>query len=108
MDFAIFRKRFDELIRSRGFTPFGFSVELGMTPSTVQRHLVGTRVPDLESVIRYAKFFGVSTDWLLGLSDERYETDDPRIKKLAKLYTLAQEKDRAVIDLILSRYEAND
>ena len=108
MDFTIFRKRFDELIRSHGFTPFGFSVELNMTPSTVQRHLAGTRVPDLESVIKYATYFKVSTDWLLGLSDERYELDDPRIKKLTTLYSLAQEKDREVIDLILSRYDSND
>ena len=43
---------------------------LNITVSTYQRYEYGTRNPSLEILIKLAKYFNVSTDYLLGLSDD--------------------------------------
>lgn len=43
---------------------------LNITVSTYQRYEYGTRNPSLEILIKIATYFNVSTDYLLGLSDD--------------------------------------
>ncbi|MCM1441023.1 MAG: helix-turn-helix domain-containing protein [Roseburia sp.] len=44
-------------------------VKLGVCNQTISFWESGQREPDLDALIEIAKFFGVSTDYLLGVSD---------------------------------------
>jgi transcriptional regulator with XRE-family HTH domain len=46
------------------------SVHLRLKPSIISSYENGTRFPSLSIVIRYAQLFHVSTDYILGLSDD--------------------------------------
>ena len=104
MDYSTFRENFGSLLRMRGITGFGLAVELGITPSTVTRHLAGTRNPELEYVVKYAQYFNVSIDWLLGLSTERYEAIPQESRDLLSLYAAATNDDKNVIQAVLAKY----
>ena len=41
---------------------------LGVTANTVSYYVTGTRVPNIDQIIKIAQFFDVSTDYLLGIS----------------------------------------
>ena len=43
--------------------------EFGVDKSTIAKYETGERSPDLETLVRLARFFNVSTDFLLGLED---------------------------------------
>ena len=43
--------------------------EIGCDVSTITKHYNGNNPVDLEMLYKYANYFGVSTDYLLGLSD---------------------------------------
>ena len=45
--------------------------KLSMTQGNVSKLLSGTQQPTLETVYHIAKTYGVSVDWLLGLTDEK-------------------------------------
>jgi transcriptional regulator with XRE-family HTH domain len=58
-----------KLARHRtGFTQEEVAKALNMTQQTLARYETGTREPDFETLGTLAEFYGVSTDWLLGLS----------------------------------------
>ncbi len=44
--------------------------ELQVKPATVSRYENGTNEPDIKTIGWYAKRFGVSTDWIFGLTDD--------------------------------------
>lgn len=55
----------------------------GIAPSTIGTYERGTREPSLETLLEMSKFFNVSLDYLLGVSeDERtledFQEDNPR------------------------------
>lgn len=43
---------------------------LNITARTIRKYESGTCRPTFEGIIKLAEFFGVSTDYLLGLSDD--------------------------------------
>ena len=60
---------------------------LGMTQPTYARYEKGDREPDLETLKTIAIYFGVTSDWLLGLTDVK--VGNPR----------AEEAERKLIGL---------
>lgn len=67
--FPIFQNRLRELQGKMSNT--AFADFLGMSRQTVGFYLNGNRVPDILGLTQIAKKCKVSTDWLLGLSEER-------------------------------------
>lgn len=61
--------------------------------STINKHYNGDRKISTEYVIKYAKYFGVSTDYLLGLSDISVIADDKALERLSDM--LQEEKNVA-------------
>ena len=60
------------LLELRGNTPqVEFSASIGVKQQTYAQWELGHRQPKIQEVVRLATHFGVSTDWLLGLSDEK-------------------------------------
>ena len=56
-----------ELRKARGITQSYLAEVLGVSFQTISRWETGVVVPDVKYVIAMAKFFGVTTDQILGL-----------------------------------------
>lgn len=52
-----------------------FAERMGLNPSTIANYESGKREPDYELLVKFADFFGVSTDYLLGRSDNPQMTE---------------------------------
>ncbi|MCM1289473.1 MAG: helix-turn-helix domain-containing protein [Corallococcus sp.] len=64
-----FAKRLKELRKERKLSQAALALETGLTQSAVASWEVLTNVPSAEAIIVLAKYFGVTTDYLLGLED---------------------------------------
>ena len=68
MDFSI---RLENLIQEKNITQKQLSAELHIAPTTVNGYVNNYREPDFDTLVRLAQYFDVSSDYLLGLSDEK-------------------------------------
>lgn len=58
-----------ELRREKGLTQTELANEISTTQDTISLWELGKSYPDIVNVVKICKFFGVSADYLLGLSD---------------------------------------
>ena len=61
-----FGERLRILIEEKDITQKELAAQLNIAPSTVSSYVQSTREPDFKTLIEIAKFFGVTTDYLLG------------------------------------------
>ncbi len=61
--------RIRELRKEKNLSTKTLAQEFNVTERTIQRWESGERVPPLEVVVGLAKFFEVTTDYLLGVED---------------------------------------
>ena len=61
--------RIKELREGRRLSQEGLAMKLNTSQSTISDFETGERTPDLEHLRAFAKFFDVSLDYLVGLSD---------------------------------------
>ena len=66
----IFAKRVKELRKQRRLSQVELGEVLGLTHKSISTIESGLRGTTIEKLILLAKFFDVSTDYLLGLKDE--------------------------------------
>ncbi len=64
-----FSERLKELRVEKGLSQMALASETGLTAAAIGFWELGKRVPNAEAVVTLAKYFGVSTDYLLGLED---------------------------------------
>ena len=64
-------QRIKELRQQKNITQKQLSEVLAVTPLTIQRYECGSRCPDIDTVIELCKYFKVSSDYLIGLSDKQ-------------------------------------
>ena len=62
--------RLKDLRKSRGETQENLSKYLGITAQAYPKYEYGLRKPSLETTAKLADYFGVSVDYLLGLTDK--------------------------------------
>ncbi|MDL2248795.1 helix-turn-helix transcriptional regulator [Tyzzerella sp. OttesenSCG-928-J15] len=67
--------RIKELRQEKGLTQAEFSALLGKKESTARMWEIGRSNPEYSTLIDIAKFFNVTTDYLLGLTEFRTNTD---------------------------------
>jgi transcriptional regulator with XRE-family HTH domain len=68
----ILAKRLKNLREAKNLTQKDLALVLGLnSKSTITNYGQNDREPDYETLIKIAKYFGVSTDYLLGLKDEQ-------------------------------------
>ena len=108
MDYSTFQERLKALMDSHGFGMKALADKMNITSATLSRYLSGNRSPEVPYVVKLAEFFGVSVDWLLGVNDDRYETLPPEIREVSKLYYLATEDDRKVVQAVLNKYKTKE
>ncbi len=65
----IFHKRLKELREEMGFSQEKLAKKLGYTQTCITKWESGQRNPSLDDLMALAKFFNVTTDYLLGLTD---------------------------------------
>lgn len=68
---AEFKDRLRELRKEKGLTQQELADFVGINRSTFPLYELGKREPVLTNVIPLANYFQVTTDYLLGLTDER-------------------------------------
>lgn len=76
MSLSVFRERLQSLRRKEGWSQQDVADRLGIPRSSYAGYENGSREPDFEMLVRLAELFGVSSDYLLGV------TDDPRPARL--------------------------
>ena len=101
--------RLKELREQRRLNQEGLALKLSVSQSTISAYEVGERTPDLETLLNITKFFDVSLDYLVGLSDVKQSItySDLSPAELEHLHTYRQlseldrEKVKAYIDGLL-------
>lgn len=68
---ALFPSQLRELRGGRGISQETLARDLGVSKSTIGLYETGDTLPDAQTLHDLAVYFGVSADWLLGLSDYR-------------------------------------
>jgi len=63
-----FAPRIKEARKRTGFTQKEVSEETGIQQSKLSKYENGDLEPNLETLGKLAEFYGVSTDWLLGIT----------------------------------------
>lgn len=66
-----FKDRVKELRRNRGWSQQDFASKIGIVQSVVAGYESGKKTASPDKLIEIAKLFGVSLDYLLGMSDEK-------------------------------------
>ena len=89
--------RIRQLCAENGISINKLESELGFSTSTIQKWRT-TNAPNAGNVVKVAKFFNVSTDYLLGTSDIRTTLDDfvndDSIVSLQRARSQMSEKDK--------------
>lgn len=66
-----FIERLKELRDDKGISQQALAKETGISKSAIAFWELGQRIPNAQAVIILAKYFNVSTDYLLGMTDEK-------------------------------------
>lgn len=75
-----FQDRLKGLIKSRKITATSFARSIGIKRQSVAQYLSGDVQPKADNIKKMSEFFGVSSDYLLGLTDG--PTDDTTIQAI--------------------------
>lgn len=96
-----------ELRREMDCTQSKLADILGVTQDSISLWENNKRVPDTQYIVAMAKFFDVTTDYLLGLTDEyksvRFSEENRRVclppdeNALLKKYRALSEKEKALL-----------
>ena len=62
-----FQERLSELLLQRGIKPYRLSKEIGVSEGLISNWRSGERRPAMDNIIKLARYFKVSADYLLGI-----------------------------------------
>lgn len=103
-------ERLTEVRKNHGYTRTRLAEELKKPYRTITNYETGEREPGHDYIIKIAKMFGVTTDYLLGLSDNPQTTSEDIQKNnisnneihLVKKYRALDEHGKKVIDMLIN------
>lgn len=72
---ADFHQRLIELRKEKGLSQYAFAEIVNSTRSTISGYETEGKEPSFAQLIVFAEFFGVSIDYLLGYSNQRWYND---------------------------------
>lgn len=84
----LFGKRLSELREKSGLTQKELSSRLGMARTTFSGYENGTREPDHQTLQKFADYFDVSIDYLLGRTDDKKTILDDQSRSLIDMLEL--------------------
>lgn len=71
MTYCEFGENLRKLRKGRGLTQSELGGQIGLSKAVVSKYETGLGYPSFDVLIRMAKFFGVSTDYLLGVAGSK-------------------------------------
>ncbi|MEG0259639.1 MAG: helix-turn-helix transcriptional regulator [Lysinibacillus sp.] len=83
MDDGILAKRLKALREERGYFQKFVADKLGIKSNTLSGYENGTRMPDPMMLSKLADLYKVSSDYLIGLTDQKNPSDNYEIKTIA-------------------------
>lgn len=84
--------RLKTLRRQKMLTQEQISIRLGITKAMISAYELGTRYPSLEMLIKIAKSYNVSTDYLLGMKKANYiDVSDLTDEQIAIISSLIKQ-----------------
>ena len=92
-----------KLRKDRNATQKEVSQAIGADQQTLRRYESGERKPDTEMLLRIAKYYNVSADYLLGLSEN--STVEPDMKAAVKCTGLSQKAIEGLQDHLTAELE---
>jgi transcriptional regulator with XRE-family HTH domain len=66
----MFDKRLKELRKKKGITQEELARHLSLSTSTIGEYEIGGNSPKVDTLIRLSKYFNVTVDYLLGLTED--------------------------------------
>lgn len=94
----LFKDRLKELRKKANLTQEELGNQLGVAGNTVCYWEAGESQPPLETIIKLAEIFCVSTDYLFGL--ENLDKEEKLIKALTEVGIVVNAKDITMADLL--------
>ena len=85
---ALFPSQLRELRKEKGISQEILARDLGVSKSTIGLYETGDTLPDAQTLHDLAVYFGVSADWLLGLS--RARAADANVRRVCDLTGLSE------------------
>ena len=101
----MFTDRLTKLRQARGWTKKEFSVQIGKTQQTVGKWENGTNAPTFKDLVKLVELFGVTSDYLLGLSDSPSKYAYPPFNDNKEEYVgeMFKQLDEAITTLTANR-----
>ncbi len=81
-------QRISTLISTKFIKQKDLAHAIGVTDNTISYFCKGTRTPNIQQIIQIARYFGVSVDYLLGLTEN--QTTDEDVKTACKVTGLSE------------------
>jgi len=78
------------------------AAELGYSQSAIGRWETGKRVPDVEKILKFAEFFNVSVDYLIGNDEDSFS----EVLMLARQATGTEEEKEELMEQIKDTIDA--
>lgn len=106
--------RIRELREEKGITQVRLSIELEVSQETISAYEMGKYSPSVKSLLKLREIFNVNIDYILGLSDSRYEPlqaaslkeeENALIQSFRKLDLIGREKVKSYMDGYLAHMQ---
>lgn len=75
-------KRLKELREENGISQQKLADEFYISQQSIWKYKNGLSEPDIKTLIKFADFFDVSVDYLIGISDSKKPADAASVKQL--------------------------
>lgn len=95
--YAVFPERLREVMQEHGATQQELAEYVGKSRQAIGYYADGSSSPDWETLAKIAQYFGVSADWLLGLTDTH--STDVDIQSICKHTGLSECALNALCDV---------
>lgn len=97
--------RLRELREDRDLTLEDIGAKIGATPQTVGRYEIGRRHLSDDLVMKFCTLYGVTADYLLGLSSSPWPVVSEMDTALITAYHAAPAEIKAIVDTALEPYK---
>lgn len=94
---SVFAKRLRELIETSGVSQAELANSVGVTRQAINSYTLGNTVPNSDVLTNIAKYFDVSADYLLGLTDVK--SNDTTVKSICEEIGLSDKSVNLLICL---------
>lgn len=104
----VFKDRLKKLRKELNLTQEEFAQKIGYTRTAISAWEIGRNEPSNDDMVKLANYFNVSTDYLLGKTNERNvsHSDIPEIRQIERGAKNMSQKDREkMVNMVKAAFE---